>query len=204
MTAAELSGTIVPLVTPFTADGGIDRSGLEALIRFLQDEDADGLMPTALTGEGPLLSESETLEVWDATFALVDGARPVIPAIISFTTSLFTPPLQTPATSPIEFRSSAARRRRHSSRSRSDARRGSPGSSTSSPGPRRPSCLLRPTPTRRRCDGNDAQPNRGDQSRASGSWRPRGSASSSRSGPARRRRDGTTAHTRAHSRGKLS
>ena len=87
MTAAELSGTIVPLVTPFTADGGIDRSGLEALIRFLQDEDADGLMPTALTGEGPLLSESETLEVWDATFALVDGARPVIPAIISFTTS---------------------------------------------------------------------------------------------------------------------
>lgn len=87
MTAAELSGTIVPLVTPFTADGGIDRSALGALIRFLLDEGADALMPTALTGEGPLLSESETLEVWEATFAEVDGARPVIPAIISFTTS---------------------------------------------------------------------------------------------------------------------
>ena len=88
MTAAELSGTIVPLVTPFTADDGIDHSALDALIHFLLDEGAGALMPTALTGEGPLLSESETLEVWDATFAEV-GGRPVlvIPAIISFTTS---------------------------------------------------------------------------------------------------------------------
>jgi 4-hydroxy-tetrahydrodipicolinate synthase len=74
-------------VTPFTADDGIDRAALEALVRFLLDEGADALMPTALTGEGPLLSESETLAVWEATFAEVGGARPVMPAIISFTTS---------------------------------------------------------------------------------------------------------------------
>ena len=56
-----LRGTIVPLVTPFADDESIDEAALERLVDAMVDADADGLMPTALTGEGPLLSEPETL-----------------------------------------------------------------------------------------------------------------------------------------------
>jgi 4-hydroxy-tetrahydrodipicolinate synthase len=43
-------------------------------------------MPTALTGEGPLLSEDETVLVWETVFGANRGRRPVLPAVISFTT----------------------------------------------------------------------------------------------------------------------
>jgi 4-hydroxy-tetrahydrodipicolinate synthase len=87
----ELAGTIVPLVTPFEADA---KSGDEAfepramgrLIDFVLGQGADALMPTALTGEGPLLAADETVGVWAAVFELVGGRVPVLPAIISTTT----------------------------------------------------------------------------------------------------------------------
>ena len=44
-------------------------------------------MATALTGEGPLLTEPETLEVWDAVFERASGRLPVIPAVVSLTTT---------------------------------------------------------------------------------------------------------------------
>jgi dihydrodipicolinate synthase/N-acetylneuraminate lyase len=40
-------------------------------------------MPTALTGEGPLLSPPETVSVWDTVFTAAAGAVPVIPAVIA-------------------------------------------------------------------------------------------------------------------------
>ena len=77
---------IVPLVTPFTRGGEVDSGALERLVDYAIAEGADALMPTALTGEGPLLSEDETLHVWETVFTANRGRRPVLPAIISFTT----------------------------------------------------------------------------------------------------------------------
>jgi 4-hydroxy-tetrahydrodipicolinate synthase len=80
------SGTIVPLVTPFTSDDRVDRAAIARVVSFILDEGADAVMPTALTGEGPLLTPDETVEIWEATFEQVGGRVPVAPAVISTTT----------------------------------------------------------------------------------------------------------------------
>ena len=85
MTPAQLTGTIVPLVTPFAADGSFDAGAMARLIAYLLDEGADALMPTALTGEGPLLDQDETMTVWDLVFEQVSGRMPVVPSVISTT-----------------------------------------------------------------------------------------------------------------------
>lgn len=85
MSAPILSGTIVPLVTPFAADEAFDPEAMRALIRFVLREGADGLMPSALTGEGPLLRTEEILDLWEVVFNAA-GAVAVVPAIISTTT----------------------------------------------------------------------------------------------------------------------
>ena len=74
-------------MTPFADDESIDEAALERLVDAMVAADADGLMPTALTGEGPLLSEPETLQVWDAVCARNDERLPVIPAIVTLTTT---------------------------------------------------------------------------------------------------------------------
>lgn len=80
------AGTIVPLVTPFDADDRVDRTALRRLVGFVAGEGADALMPTALTGEGPLLTSDETVAVWAATIDANEARLPVIPAIITTTT----------------------------------------------------------------------------------------------------------------------
>ena len=87
----ELTGTIVPLVTPFaggTGPGGelFNPEAMVQLIEFMLEQGADALMPTALTGEGPLLDAEETVAVWDAVFAAAAGRVPVVPAVIAMTT----------------------------------------------------------------------------------------------------------------------
>jgi 4-hydroxy-tetrahydrodipicolinate synthase len=77
---------IVPLVTPFAKGGELDSAALERLVDYAIAEGASALMPTALTGEGPLLSEDETVLVWETVFGANRGRRPVLPAVISFTT----------------------------------------------------------------------------------------------------------------------
>ncbi|NWF53956.1 MAG: dihydrodipicolinate synthase family protein [Syntrophaceae bacterium] len=81
-----LSGTIVPLLTPFTAKEDFDPEAMAQLIDYVLREGADALMVTALTGEGPLLTLEETLAVWDFVFAKAENRIPVVPAIISTTT----------------------------------------------------------------------------------------------------------------------
>jgi 4-hydroxy-tetrahydrodipicolinate synthase len=80
------SRLIVPLVTPFAKGGAVDSAALDQLVDYAIAEGASALMPTALTGEGPLLSEDETLQVWETVFAANRGRRPVLPTVISFTT----------------------------------------------------------------------------------------------------------------------
>jgi 4-hydroxy-tetrahydrodipicolinate synthase len=86
MEPMELTGTIVPLVTPFAADESFDAQMMGRLIDYVLDQGADALMPTALTGEGPLLDDGETVAVWDAVFEKADGRLPIVPAVISTTT----------------------------------------------------------------------------------------------------------------------
>jgi len=83
---AELRGAIVPLVTPFASDESLDLPALSRLVEHAIDNGAEGLMPTALSGEGPLLDEEETLAVWDSVFARAAGRVPIVPAIIAMTT----------------------------------------------------------------------------------------------------------------------
>jgi 4-hydroxy-tetrahydrodipicolinate synthase len=78
---------IVPLVTPFDRRGEVDAGALGKLVDYAIAEGADALMPTALTGEGPLLSEDETFRVWETVCEANRGRRPVLPAVISFTTA---------------------------------------------------------------------------------------------------------------------
>jgi len=86
MSLFELTGTIVPLVTPFDSDESFDRARMSRLIKFVLEQGADALMATALTGESSLLTPEETLTVWDAVFENARHRVPVVPAIISTTT----------------------------------------------------------------------------------------------------------------------
>ena len=83
---SELTGTIVPLVTPFTPDESFDRSGMDRLVDYVLREGADGVIATALTGEGPLLTPDETTLVWDAVFERIAGRLPVITTVVTSTT----------------------------------------------------------------------------------------------------------------------
>ncbi len=86
MRAVELTGTIVPLVTPFAADESFDPRAMRQHVEFVLGQGVDALMPTALTGEGPLLGRAEILSVWDAVVEAAAGRVPVVPAVISTTT----------------------------------------------------------------------------------------------------------------------
>jgi 4-hydroxy-tetrahydrodipicolinate synthase len=82
----ELRGTIVPLVTPFASDESLDLRALDRLVAHALASGAQGLMPTALSGEGPLLDTAEILTVWDRVFEAAAGRVPVVPAVIATTT----------------------------------------------------------------------------------------------------------------------
>jgi 4-hydroxy-tetrahydrodipicolinate synthase len=70
---------IIPaLLTPFDADGAVDRDALRAHVGWLVDQGVDGLMPCGTTGETALLSDDEVVEVVEATIAAADGRVPVI------------------------------------------------------------------------------------------------------------------------------
>ena len=86
MSRETLTGTIVPLVTPFADDETFDPSRMKRLVDHILDQGADGVMMTALTGEGPLLTEQEILTIWDTVSEAVEGRVPLAPAIISTTT----------------------------------------------------------------------------------------------------------------------
>jgi len=77
---------MVPLVTPFDADEALDIQAMGRLINHILDQGADALMPTALTGEGPLLTADETVAVWDIVFEKTAGRVPIAPAVIATTT----------------------------------------------------------------------------------------------------------------------
>jgi 4-hydroxy-tetrahydrodipicolinate synthase len=54
------------MVTPFDEDGDLDVDGAVTLARWLADHGSDGLVVAGTTGEGPVLSDAELGQLWQA------------------------------------------------------------------------------------------------------------------------------------------
>jgi dihydrodipicolinate synthase/N-acetylneuraminate lyase len=74
----KIKGVIVPPITPFNAQGGIDPTAIKRLVNFLIERGIHGLFPGGTTGEGPLLSISERRQLAETFVAAADGRVPVI------------------------------------------------------------------------------------------------------------------------------
>ena len=60
-------GTVVTaMVTPFDDAGALDLDGAATLARHLVDTGSDGLVVAGTTGEGPVLSDREKIDLWRA------------------------------------------------------------------------------------------------------------------------------------------
>ncbi len=57
---------VTAMVTPFDEAGDLDLDASAALARWLVDNGSDGLVVAGTTGEGPVLSDEEKLDLWRA------------------------------------------------------------------------------------------------------------------------------------------
>lgn len=57
---------VTAMVTPFGEDGALDLDTAVTLARWLVDHGSDGLVLAGTTGEGPVLSDEERLDLWRA------------------------------------------------------------------------------------------------------------------------------------------
>jgi 4-hydroxy-tetrahydrodipicolinate synthase len=64
------------MVTPFDQSGALDVDGAARLARWLTDNGSDALVVAGTTGEGPVLSDTEVVELWRAVAEAVTA--PVI------------------------------------------------------------------------------------------------------------------------------
>src|SRR5690606_32320250 len=62
---------LTAMVTPFHEDGALDLDGAARLARWLQDEGNEGLVVAGTTGESPVLSDDERLELFEAVIGAV-------------------------------------------------------------------------------------------------------------------------------------
>lgn len=74
----DISGSMVALVTPMHADGGIDYAALETLVDFHVENGTSAIVAVGTTGESATLSFIEHEEVIEAIIRLADGRLPVI------------------------------------------------------------------------------------------------------------------------------
>ena len=76
-----LRGVVIPLITPFKDDLGIDFPGLATLVDYcIEEMGCDGLVPCGTTGESTTLSHEEHIEVIKA---VVQQSRKRVPVIAS-------------------------------------------------------------------------------------------------------------------------
>lgn len=71
-------GIVASLVTPFTAADEVDRERLRAIVQFATAAGVDGLMCTALAGEGNMLTGRELCAVIDVVLDETDGRMPLV------------------------------------------------------------------------------------------------------------------------------
>ncbi len=74
-----VKGCLIPLVTTFAADGGLDEQALRNLVDYLIEEQAaDAIIPCGTTGESPTLSHREHMKVIEVVQEQTAGRVPVI------------------------------------------------------------------------------------------------------------------------------
>ena len=57
---------VTAMVTPFADDGSLDVGGAVALARWLAAHGSDALVVSGTTGEGPVLDDTEKVDLWRA------------------------------------------------------------------------------------------------------------------------------------------
>ena len=72
------AGSIVALVTPMDADGGINYGDLAGLIEFHIDSGTEAFVIAGTTGESATLTRDEHIELIESACALVAGRVPVV------------------------------------------------------------------------------------------------------------------------------
>lgn len=73
-----ITGSLVAIVTPMSADGSVDFVAFERLIEFHIQAGTDGLVVAGTTGESATLTKSEHVAVIAAALKIVGGRLPVI------------------------------------------------------------------------------------------------------------------------------
>ncbi len=63
---ARFGSVVTAMVTPFDDEGGLDLDGAVTLARYLSASGSDGLVLAGTTGEGPVLSDGERLDLFRA------------------------------------------------------------------------------------------------------------------------------------------
>ena len=76
---------LTAMVTPFDDDGALDLDGAARLARWLTDHGNDGLVIAGTTGEAPMLSDDEKVDLWRAVVEAV--TVPVIAGSGSYDTA---------------------------------------------------------------------------------------------------------------------
>ena len=74
----QLRGTGVALVTPFKKDQSVDFDALERLINHIIENGVQYIVSLGTTGEPPVLSKAEKLEVLNYTYKVVANRVPVV------------------------------------------------------------------------------------------------------------------------------
>lgn len=75
---APLHGYIMPLLTPFNADGSVDEHGMRTNISYLIGEGIHGITLTGSFGEFPLLTEQERIRLYEVAAEEAAGRCAVI------------------------------------------------------------------------------------------------------------------------------
>jgi len=69
--SGRFGSVLTAMVTPFDAEGRVDVDTAVRLARWLLDHGNDGLVVTGTTGESPVLTDDEKIELWSAIAAAV-------------------------------------------------------------------------------------------------------------------------------------
>lgn len=78
---------LTAMVTPFTAEGGLDLDGAAALAAHLVEQGNDGLVVSGTTGEAPTTSRAEKYELLRAVVGAVGGRAHVVAGVGSYDTA---------------------------------------------------------------------------------------------------------------------
>jgi 4-hydroxy-tetrahydrodipicolinate synthase len=68
---ARFGAVVTAMVTPFGEDGSLDLDAAASVARWLADHGSDGLVVAGTTGEGPVLTDEEKLDLWRAVVEAV-------------------------------------------------------------------------------------------------------------------------------------